>query len=313
MKVEATHGLNKINLNRNELPGDVGAGRRRESDGPFEDLEIEETVKVVLAPEEELKKVEGGVANRQQEIDELSESIKATKAKLKEARVGMGLPQTDEDPPSIFSSRKELDKLQSGQDALITRMSELRQSIGEEKSADKNSQGIRENQERSEAVMETARAGRIDLLKNAIFSRGKKFVSSQLFLKALNFVPVIADVGLASGALLGREGGRKVSGGERLCYTAALGMALLSYFHASQGNLAAAGIDTIIINAIMTIDTAPVLIKKAGEALSRRNPKIAHMMNAVGDFLLKKREDLVALKELLRKNPVVLSPEGNAL
>ena len=314
MKTEAISGLNNTNSNRNELQGDVGIDRNGEGEIVSEDLKAEEKerAKVELTPEEELREIESEAATRQQEINRLVGSIGETKTKLREAREGLGLPQTDEDPPSVFSSRDKLNKLQAEQATLATRMSELRQSLGSEIQTDENSQEVRENQEQRETVMETARADRADLLKNSIFSRTKDFVTSPLFLKALNYVPVIADVGLASGAFLGREGSRKIGGGERFCYTAALGMALLSYFHAYEGNLTAAGIDTVIINAIMTIDTAPVAIKKAAEALEQKSPKIAHMMNAVGDFLLKKREELVNLKELLKRNPVVLSPEGNA-
>jgi|GEM_PF-2924883 len=303
-KNEGAPNLDSTKLKTGELPGAVNVAEKLET-------ESQKTGGPKLSPEEQLISMRREAETKQQEITRLTESIEGTKTELKEIQEKRGLPQTDEDPPSITSSRNRLNKLQEEQATMAIRMSELHQSLNTERQTGENSQGVRENQEQPEAVMEKARIGRADLLKNVIFSRTKDFVTSPLFLKALNYIPVIADVGLASGAILGREGRRKVGGGERLCYTAALGMALLSYFHAYEGNLTAAGIDTVIITAIMTIDTAPVAIKKIAESLEQKSPKIAHMMNAVGDYLLKKREQLVNLKDLLRKSPMVLSPEGN--
>ena len=237
---------------------------------------------------------ENEIEASQQEINRIVESIEGTKARLNEAREKLGLPPTEEDPPSVLLEKDKLEKLRGQQ-------GELGETPNE----------VREGQERPEAVMETARMGRADLLKNIVLSRTKEFVTSPLLLKALNYVPVIADVGLASGALLGREGTRKISAGERLCYTAAFGMAVLSYFHAYQGNFTAAGVDTIVINAIMSIDTAPVALKKAALALEQKSPRVAHMMDAIGDYLLQKREQLANLKESLIKSPMVLSPDGN--
>ena len=231
----------------------------------------------------------------QQEIARLVESINLTKAGLNEAREKLGLPPTEEDPPSVQLEKDKLEELIA------------QQRIFSGKTPDE----IREGQEQPDLVMETARIGRTGLLKDIVLSRTKNFVTSPLFLKALNYVPVIADVGLASGTLLGKEGARKISAGERLCYAAAFGMAVLSYFHAYEGNLTAAGADTIIINAIMSIDTAPIVLKKAAATLEQKSPKIAHMMDAVADFLLQKREQLVNLKKSLGESPIVLSPEAN--
>src|SRR3989344_446412 len=144
MKTEAISGLNNTNSNRNELQGDVGIDRNGEGEIVSEDLKAEEKerAKVELTPEEELREIESEAATRQQEINRLVGSIGETKTKLREAREGLGLPQTDEDPPSVFSSRDKLNKLQAEQATLATRVSELRQSLGSEIQTDENSQEV---------------------------------------------------------------------------------------------------------------------------------------------------------------------------
>lgn len=179
---------------------------------------------------------------------------------------------------------------------------------------EKNHPEVSRSREKPESVIEKARAGRSDLMQRIILSRvvsgAKDILTSPLFLKALNYMPVVGDVTLARGVIQGKEGSRRLTAGERLNYTAAFGMAVLSYFHLNEGNLAAAGIDQAILYTMLNIDMVPLAIKKTAAALETKTPKLAHMMNAVGDYLLRKREQLANLKDLLQKNPPVPAPEG---
>ncbi len=71
-----------------------------------------------LSPEEQLKNLEDDIEARQKEITRLTESIEGTKAKLNEAREKLGLPPTEEDPPSVLSEKERLEKLQAEQGTL---------------------------------------------------------------------------------------------------------------------------------------------------------------------------------------------------
>jgi len=79
----------------------------------------------ILSPEEQLKNLEGEVEVKEQEITKLAESVEGTKTKLNEARESLGLPPTEEDPPSVFSDKDKLERLKAEQDALEKQKEEL--------------------------------------------------------------------------------------------------------------------------------------------------------------------------------------------
>jgi hypothetical protein len=91
-----------------------------------EGLNIEQDVeRPVLSTEEQLKNLDGGIGANQQEITRLVESVEETKTKLKQARENLGLPLTEEDPPSVLSEKEKLEKLQAEQEMLKKQKEDL--------------------------------------------------------------------------------------------------------------------------------------------------------------------------------------------
>lgn len=84
-----------------------------------------EVEKPELTPEEQLKNLEGEAAGKQEEMTRLSESIEGTKSALNAAREKLGLPPTEEDPPSISGSKDKLEKLKAEQEGLEKQKEEL--------------------------------------------------------------------------------------------------------------------------------------------------------------------------------------------
>jgi len=132
-KFESAPNINNPELNPAEVQTDVNVGKKPESELTPEELEKlkaeegpeQETEKPELTPEEQLKNLEGEMESRQQEMTRLTESIGGTKAKLNEAREKLGLPPTEEEPPSTSSEKDRLEKLQAEQEALEKQKEEL--------------------------------------------------------------------------------------------------------------------------------------------------------------------------------------------
>ncbi len=132
-KLESVPNLNNPEINPNEIEADVNAAKKLGGELTPEELEklkLEEGQEQVaekpeLSPEEQLRNLEGEAEARQQEMTRLTESVEGTKAKLNEAREKLGLPPTEEDPPSVFSEKDRLEKLQAERDALEKQKEEL--------------------------------------------------------------------------------------------------------------------------------------------------------------------------------------------
>ena len=132
-KFENAPNLNNPELNPSEIGADVNAAKRLEGELTPEELEKlkvkegqeQEAEKPELSPEEQIKNLEGEAEARQQEITRLNESVEGTKTKLNEAREKLGLPPTEEDPPSVSSEKNRLEKLQAEQEALEKQKEEL--------------------------------------------------------------------------------------------------------------------------------------------------------------------------------------------
>ncbi|MDO8523051.1 MAG: hypothetical protein Q7S12_02055 [bacterium] len=125
--------MNNSKLNPGEMVADFNIAKKLENELAPEELErlkVEEAQKQKaeqpeLSPEEQLKNLEGDIETRQQEISRLTESVEGTKAKLNETREKLGLPPTEEDPPSVFSEKDKLEKLQAEQEGLDKQKEEL--------------------------------------------------------------------------------------------------------------------------------------------------------------------------------------------
>lgn len=114
-------GLSKEDINKLTPEGawEVLNGEKNEQSGE------QSPEKAELSPEDKLKNLEGETEARQQEITKLTESVEGTKSKLNKAREELGLPPTEEDPPSVYSEKDRLEKLQAEQDALEKQKEEL--------------------------------------------------------------------------------------------------------------------------------------------------------------------------------------------
>jgi small-conductance mechanosensitive channel len=132
-KFEGAPNMNNAEFNPNEIGADVNVGKKQEGELTPEELEklkAEEGQEQVaeepeLSPEEQLKNLEGEAEARQQEITKLNESVEGTKAKINEAREKLGLPPTEEDPPSVSSEKDKLEKLRAEQEGLEKQKEEL--------------------------------------------------------------------------------------------------------------------------------------------------------------------------------------------
>ena len=110
-KFESAQKINKPESNPSETGVDINAGKQPEAR-----LTVEEQLGD-LAHEAEVK---------QQQVPPLTQSIEGTKAKLSEIRQKMGLPQPNEEPPSVLSDQKRLEELQAEQKALKKQQEELK-------------------------------------------------------------------------------------------------------------------------------------------------------------------------------------------
>ncbi len=125
--------MNSAELNSSEVSADVGAGKKLEGELTPEELEKlkaeegreQQAEKPELSPEEQLKNLEAEAEATQQEITRLTESVEGTKAKINKAREKLGLPPTEEDPPSVFSEKDKLEKLKAEQEGLEKQKEEL--------------------------------------------------------------------------------------------------------------------------------------------------------------------------------------------
>jgi len=171
---------------------------------------------------------------------------------------------------------------------------ELKKKEGQEPLA------MHEQHERSEAVMEQARGGRVELFKKIALSRVSQMVEAPIFLKMLNYVPVVGDANLLAGAVRGQEGGMQLTAGERLNYAAAVSMGVLSWISLYQGNVTAAGLEQTISYTLVNMDAIPVVLKNSAKLLERKVPKLAKIMSATADFMMRKREEFAKLGELFR-------------
>lgn len=132
-KFESAPNINNPEINPAEVQADVNVGKKIEGELTPEELEKlktkegpeQEAEKPELTPEEQLKNLEGEMEARQQEMTRLTESIEGMKAKLNEAREKLGLPPTEEEPPSTFSEKDKLEKLKAEQEALEKQKEEL--------------------------------------------------------------------------------------------------------------------------------------------------------------------------------------------
>ena len=110
-KFESAQKINKPESNPSETGVDINAGKQPEAR-----LTVEEQLGD-LAHEAEVK---------QQQVPPLTQSIEGTKAQLSEIRQKMGLPQPNEEPPSVLSDQKRLEELQAEQKALKKQQEELK-------------------------------------------------------------------------------------------------------------------------------------------------------------------------------------------
>lgn len=91
----------------------------RAEEGPEQQTEKE------LSPEEQIRDIEGKSEAGQQEIARLTGLVEDTKSRLNEARAKLGMPPTDEDPPSVLSEKEKLEKLKVEQEELEKQKEEL--------------------------------------------------------------------------------------------------------------------------------------------------------------------------------------------
>ena len=132
-KFEGTPNPNSPELNPGEVGADVNTAKNLESELAPEELEKskeeagqeQREEEPELSPEKQLKNLESEALANQEEMTRLSESIENTKSALNNAREKLGLPPTEEEPPSVFSNKDRLEKLKAEQEGLEKQKEEL--------------------------------------------------------------------------------------------------------------------------------------------------------------------------------------------
>ncbi len=129
-KFESAPNLNNPELNPSGMGADVNAAKRLEGELTPEKLQVEKgqeqgAEKPELSPEEQIEQMSKDIEVKQEEMARLSESIEGKKSALNAAREKLGLPPTEEDPPSVFSEKDKLEKLQAEREALEKQKEEL--------------------------------------------------------------------------------------------------------------------------------------------------------------------------------------------
>jgi len=137
-KPEGVPTLNNLETNPDEIIGNVEVSKKEipmTSEG-LEKIKTEgsKEKKLELSPKEQEVLAEEGIADKEEEITRLSESIANTKTKLNEVRKKLGLPPSEEESPSTLSMRERLEKLRVEQES-------------SEKQKEKNNPGIKKRWE----------------------------------------------------------------------------------------------------------------------------------------------------------------------
>ena len=118
-KFENIQKMNNKELNPNEVSVDVGIEKKLKSELTSKPEQPK------LSPEEELKNLENETEAKQEKINKLTESVEETRSKLNKIREKIGLPPIEEDPPSVFSEKDELERLKEEQEILEKQRVEL--------------------------------------------------------------------------------------------------------------------------------------------------------------------------------------------
>lgn len=127
-KFENPQNLNALEINPNEV-GKINPDKKPEPELAPEGLDglnLEKGLeKPEISPEEQVENLKEETEARQEEIIKLTESVEGTKVKINEARESLGLPPTEEDPPSVSSDKEKLEKLQAEKEGLEKQSEEL--------------------------------------------------------------------------------------------------------------------------------------------------------------------------------------------
>ena len=117
-KSEGSQELNKQELN----PAEAGVITPEE----LAKLNLEKKLETPeLSPEEQVENLKDETEARQEEITKLTESVEGTKSKINKIRESLGLPPTEEDPPSVLSDKEKLEKLRTEKEGLEKQSEEL--------------------------------------------------------------------------------------------------------------------------------------------------------------------------------------------
>lgn len=117
---ESMPNLNNSEINPVEAQEDVNVDEKFEGELIFEEQEEPE-----LTPEEQLENLEAEIEAKREEVNRLLESIEGLKSDINVTREKLGLPPTEEEPPSTFSEKDKLKQLKVEQEALEKQKKEL--------------------------------------------------------------------------------------------------------------------------------------------------------------------------------------------
>ncbi|MDO8626702.1 MAG: hypothetical protein Q7K39_04625 [Candidatus Magasanikbacteria bacterium] len=162
---------------------------------------------------------------------------------------------------------------------------------------------------RRQEVMEQARAGREGLFQRFIVARFAKIIDTPALTKLLNSVPFVGDVKMIRGAVLGREGSKQLTGGERLNYLLASATGVIVLGLLIKGDYANAAIGEVISSVLTKLDQIPAILKEFARLSSVKNPRLGYFINVLADFVTDKRDILAGVFAVVFKNALAkLSP-----
>lgn len=113
----------------------------KEQLGTIESKPLESVDQIPLSQDDELIKINELIGEEQQKFSELSGSIEGTKTTLNKKLEELGVPTTEEDPPSVLPSKSELGKIVEHL-ALLEEQKEKLTALQEKKQLEGETKGI---------------------------------------------------------------------------------------------------------------------------------------------------------------------------
>lgn len=166
-----------------------------------------------------------------------------------------------------------------------------------------NPEDLQTPESRREQVMERSQEKRLGLFVGSIESLAKKFVpKSKKGQKLLNFIPGAGDLFMLYKVVRGQEAGKSLTRREQVLYGAAAATGLFAAGLLYSGQIKEALFVDTISSTFGKVDVAAAMIAAAAKKVSEKGPQLAHVMQATGEWLAKKKDALPQIQEMINSS-----------